>query len=98
MPKPHSIFRVPGYVADDHVEDVQKSIAKAVDRTCTEEAIAHPSYSGPNTPEQWWALVDEWWAELLSIVERSRARLRGYSSSRRLIEVLGLVLKRGSGL
>ena len=66
----HSIYRVPGYVADEHVEDVQKKIAKAVDDTRTEEAIAHPSYSGPNTIEQWWALVDEWWAELLSITEK----------------------------
>lgn len=66
----HSMYRVPGYVADDAVEDVQKRIAKAVDDTRTEEAIAHPKYTEPETAEQWWANVDEWWAELLSIVER----------------------------
>lgn len=66
----YKIFRVPGYVAEDHVEVVQKRIAGAVDRTRTEEAIAHPAYSEPETKEQWWANVDEWWAELLAIVER----------------------------
>jgi len=35
----YSIYRVPGYIPEEHVETVQKRIAKAVQETRIEEAI-----------------------------------------------------------
>lgn len=66
----HSIYRVPGYVAEDRVAEVQEAVAKAVSKNQQEERAAHPKYKEPNNVETWWVNVDEWWPELLAIVQK----------------------------
>jgi hypothetical protein len=48
----------------------QNEFATAVNSVAQETHAKHPPYSYPANKQEWWATVDEYWAELFEIINR----------------------------
>ena len=66
--KPNN-FRVPAGTPVERASAVQEELHRRAVRAAQTAARTHPIYHAPTTKADYWQLVDEWWPELMEIME-----------------------------